>query len=143
LLIDVSGMLYGTTNGGGAGGLFGGTVFAVNPKNGKEPVVHSFPFCDEQGCPDGDEPTDSLIEVKGILYGTTYNGGANEFYAGTVFSLDPKTRMENVIYSFCAQQNCADGDEPVANLVNVKGVLYGTATGGGSHNLGVVFSLTR
>jgi uncharacterized repeat protein (TIGR03803 family) len=45
--------------------------------------------------------------VSGTLYGTTTFGGGNQL--GTVFALDRKTRVEKVLYSFCSQQNCADG----------------------------------
>jgi uncharacterized repeat protein (TIGR03803 family) len=140
-LIAVNGILYGTTNGGGADGLFGGAVFAVNPKNGSETVLHSFPYCTEEPCTDGDGPTNNLIAVKGTLYGTTLSGGANEPYGGTVFSIDLHTGAEKVLYSFCNQQNCMDGDEPWGSLVDYKNKLYGTASGGGAYNLGAVFSL--
>jgi uncharacterized repeat protein (TIGR03803 family) len=62
--------------------------------------------------------------VKGKLYGTTESVGANG--GGTVFSFDPNTGTETVLYSFCGQENYADGFVPGAGLLNVKGILYGT-----------------
>ena len=57
---------------------------------------------------------------------------------------------ETVLYSFCAQTNCADGANPHAGLVfDQKGNLYGTTYNGGVYNYnscyygcGVVFKLT-
>src|SRR5580704_18923614 len=60
-------------------------------------------------------------------------------------------RTETVLYSFCAQDNCIDGESPYAGLVlDQKGNLYGTTVSGGAHDdcgesntgCGVVFKLT-
>jgi uncharacterized repeat protein (TIGR03803 family) len=126
-LIDIKGVLYGTTEFGGASGE--GTVFSVNPTTGVETVVYSF-----GSGTDGAGPTANLIDVKGTLYGTTDNGGANG--GGTVFSLDPKTGAERVVYSFCSQQNCADGEQPYGAVIDVNGTLYGTTFTGGANNCG-------
>ncbi len=48
---------------------------------------------------------------------------------------------EKVLYSFCSQQNCADGKTPYASLIDVKGTLYGTTAYGGSYGAGTVFAL--
>src|SRR5262249_32268540 len=41
------------------------------------------------------------------------------------------------------QASCGDGDAPQASLLmDGLGALYGTASGGGPHNAGVVFKLT-
>jgi uncharacterized repeat protein (TIGR03803 family) len=46
------------------------------------------------------------------------------------------------LYSFCSL-NCADGEYPVAALVQVpNGNLYGTTYHGGSHGFGTVFEIT-
>jgi uncharacterized repeat protein (TIGR03803 family) len=48
-----------------------------------------------------------------------------------------------VLYSFCKQANCADGEEPVATLLmDQAGNLYGTTGAGGAQNDGTVFELT-
>ena len=135
-LIEVNGMLYGTTQRGGTGACFNGcgTVFAVNLKTSEEKVVYSF-----VGGNDGSEPWDSLINVKGLLYGTTSGGGA--YQRGTVFVLDPQTGSETVLYSFCNTQNCTDGENPEASLIDNNGTLYGTTGGGGAGGGGTVFAL--
>jgi uncharacterized repeat protein (TIGR03803 family) len=130
-LIDVNDTLYGTTSSGD--GYDGGTVFAFDLSTGTENVVYS--FCSQEKCADGYEPTANLIDVKGTLYGITDMGGNNgcEYGCVTVFSLDPDTGAEKVLYSFCSQQNCTDGSGPYASLVDVKGTLYGTTTDGGAN----------
>jgi uncharacterized repeat protein (TIGR03803 family) len=49
---------------------------------------------------------------------------------------------ENVLYSFCAANACADGSEPIAGLVfDSAGNLYGTTLKGGAYGYGSVFQL--
>ena len=57
-------------------------------------------------------PWPGLLAAGGKLYGTTWIGGANGH--GTVFSIDPATGAETVLYSFCGKQNCKDGSGPAA-----------------------------
>ncbi|MBV9062033.1 MAG: hypothetical protein JOY77_03775, partial [Alphaproteobacteria bacterium] len=120
-LVVWKGKLYGETELGGA--YQAGTVFSFDLKTGREKIVHS--FC-AQGCADGSYPDGGLTLAGGILYGTTPFGGAYD--KGTIFSVDPATGEETVLYSFCGQQGCADGDLPSGGLLNVNGTLYG-ATG--------------
>jgi len=95
---------------------------------------------------DGNSPVAGLIfDQAGNLYGTTTAGGAQGF--GTVFQLTPNQNggwTETVLYSFCSLTNCADGSEPVAELIfDQAGSLYGTTQVGGAHNnSGTVFQLT-
>lgn len=140
-LLAVNGILYGTTSGGGQyGGTICpsgcGTVFSLDPSTGVETVLYS--FChNKSSCADGAIPIAGLIDVNGVLYGTTLAGGTTGCSGdgcGTVFSLDPGTGAETVLYSFCTQTNCADGQWPHANLVAVKGKLYGTTLYGGPNN---------
>ena len=128
-LIDVKGTLYGTTGGGGCEGQYG-TVFAFDLNTGTETVLHRFA--------DGVYSLAGLIKVKGTLYGTTTGEGA-----GAVFSVDPTTGVENIIYSFCSQPNCTDGKDPSASLIDVNGKLYGTTKHGGNNDAGTVFAISR
>jgi hypothetical protein len=66
-----------------------------------------------------------------------------------VYSINPKTGAERVIYSFCSQTGCADGAIPQAGLLDVNGTLYGVTYEGGSGTCnsqyggcGTVFSIT-
>jgi uncharacterized repeat protein (TIGR03803 family) len=144
-VIDVDGFLYGTTDAGGDTGCFGGygcgTVFSVDPVNGTEAVLYA--FCSLQNCADGAQPFASLTDVDGTLYGTTYEGGGTGCGGsgcGTVFSVDPATGAETVVYAFSGGP---DGANPVANLIAVKGKLYGTTEGGGAYGYGTVFELGK
>jgi uncharacterized repeat protein (TIGR03803 family) len=131
-VIDVTGTLYGTGETGGSYG--GGTVFSVDPNTGAETILHSFGLGS-----DGLYPGASLVDVKGTLYGTTYIGGSGG--GGVVFSVNASTGAETVVYPFCSQQNCTDGNYPAASLIAVKRMLYGTTADGGSSNDGTVFSV--
>lgn len=139
-LISVKGMLYGTTGNGGTkcplkGGC--GTVFSVTT-TGTEGLIYSF-----AGGYDGATPTSDLINVNGVLYGTTLNGGGSSpgctNGCGTLFNVTT-TGTEKVLYSFIDDR---DGLHPDASLLNVNGTLYGTASIGGKHGCcGTVFAFT-
>jgi uncharacterized repeat protein (TIGR03803 family) len=86
-----------------------------------EHVLYS--FCSQTNCADGANPAAGLIfDQNGDLYGTTASGGAKsscppvEDGCGVVFKLAPKGK-ETVLYTFCAQANCADGANPTAGRV--------------------------
>ena len=147
-LLPVHGALYGTTTEGGAFG--SGTVFVVTT-DGKATILHSFSNLYRN---DGNLPRAGLIDLKGTLYGTTYSGGACD--VGTVFSITT-TGVETVLHSFFAGYICRgkiDGAVPLASLINVNGLLYGTTEYGGGHpkscpnggsfikGCGTVFSIT-
>ncbi len=145
-LIAVNGTLYGTTGNGGANCATCGTVFALNPSTGAEKVLYS--FCSKQNCADGQAPYASLINVDGSLFGATAGGGNDNktcflTSCGTIFAIDPNTGAERTVYAFCRQPNCTDGATPVAGLIDVKGVLYGTTENGGAscQYCGTVFAL--
>lgn len=124
--------LYGTTQQGGTYG--GGEVFSIDPTTGTESAVHAFGATNSG---DGSWPHSGLVAIKGNLYGTTQQGGT--YGAGTVYSLNPKTGAESVVYAF--QNNGADGVYPQADLINLNGTLYGTTPTGGAYGDGTVFSI--
>jgi uncharacterized repeat protein (TIGR03803 family) len=143
-VIDVNGTLYGTTLVGGGNGCdsYGcGTVFALDPSSGALTVLHT--FAGQSG--DGATPAGGLINVNGTLYGTTEEGGGNNYCpnssydgCGTVFSIDPTSGTEKVVHSF--KDNNQDGQNPLAGLIEVKGKLYGTIEYGGAYGYGTVFA---
>jgi len=128
-LLDVDGELYGTTTFGGSGPSGGnGTVFEVST-SGSEQVLYRF-----QGGSDGQYPYAGLISVGGELYGTTEFGGGPTGGGGTVFAIST-SGAERVVYAFKDQP---DGAYPLAGLIAVHGMLYGTTAGGGNLD-GTVF----
>ena len=149
-LIELKGTLYGTTSQGGydfpCGYALGyascGTVFSITP-SGKEKVLNNF------NGSDGAVPVASLVKVKGTFYGTTSGGGSDfscyssNHGCGTVFSITPNG-SEKVLHSFGGG---ADGYDPEASLIEVKGTFYGTTLVGpsrcdGVEECGTVFSIT-
>ncbi len=86
-LTNVNGTLYGTTGNGGNTNINQcpspsayGTVFTLST-SGAETLLHTF----LNNSSDGGNPDAALVDVNGILYGTTENGGA--YGGGTVFSI--------------------------------------------------------
>jgi uncharacterized repeat protein (TIGR03803 family) len=148
LVLDPSGVLYGTTSLGGANG----SVFALAPPAGgatkwTETTLYAF-----QGGKDGRDPIGGLTEDSaGNLYGTTFYGGIGSLCAsgqgcGTVFMLTPPAAgqtawTETLLYAFSGG---AEGAYPYGGLLLGKaGLLFGTTVGGGdARGDGVVFSLT-
>jgi uncharacterized repeat protein (TIGR03803 family) len=88
------------------------------------------------GTADGANVPAGLLKVGGMLYGSTYGGGANGL--GTIFSLTPGG-VETVVYSF---KGGSDAANPWATLINVGGTLYGTSSGGGPDGAGTIFKIT-
>lgn len=136
-LLNMDGTLYGTTSQGGADGcnsssLNCGTVYEITT-TGKEQVLHRF-----AGSPhDGGEPNARLLNVGGLLYGTTTWGGAHG--GGTVFTITAAGN-ERVLHSFGARH---DGYAPLASLADAKNMLYGTTSSGGNdRDAGTVFGLS-
>jgi uncharacterized protein (TIGR03437 family) len=96
--------------------------------------------------PDGSDPSGLVIGSNGVLYGVTQSGGSKN--NGTVFSLTPPKSTggpwtESLLHNFTGG---SDGGSPSGLAIGNGGVLYGTATYGGSYQspsgCGVVFSLT-
>lgn len=141
LLVDGAGNLYGTTSVGGAHD--GGTVFKLDTTN-HETVLYSFCSVGGVNCTDGWIPNGLIEDGAGNLYGTTTYGGNNAFNpngGGTAFKLD-STGQLTVLYNFCSESNCADGNTPYAGLIeDGAGNLYGTTGGGGASSEGAVFKL--
>ncbi|HEX3819956.1 MAG TPA: choice-of-anchor tandem repeat GloVer-containing protein [Candidatus Sulfotelmatobacter sp.] len=89
----------------------------------------------------GNGPFAPLIQGSdGNFYGTTCCGGATGY--GVVFQVNSVGTL-NVLYNFCSQANCADGESPWGGLVQAQdGSFYGTTLYGGANNCGTVFNLT-
>ena len=154
LILGPDGGLYGTTLGGGTGGGFGsgfGTVFQIT-SSGVLTTLHSF-----QGS-DGADPLSLVLGTDGNFYGTTSLGGMgghiclrNKKYVlnyGTAFKMTPSGSL-TTLYSFCSRNNCPDGSQPEAGLVEGSdGNFYGTTAYGGTGqkpcggDCGTVFKIT-
>ena len=152
LVLAASGDLYGTTYYGGAtpGPYGSGTVFKITP-SGTLTTLYS--FCAQTNCADGEGPRAALVQVtKGDFYGTTEYGGINGPCAlassapgcGTVFKITPSGTL-TMLYSFCAQSGCSDGQSPNGLVQDTNGNLYGTTGAGGAGaapDSGTIFKIT-
>jgi uncharacterized repeat protein (TIGR03803 family) len=138
-LTDVDGVLYGTTSEGGSEANCGGAttgcgvVFSVDPGAGAESVLYKF----QNNGADGIAPSAGLIDLQGMLYGTTASGGGHGL--GTVYAVNPGTGAESVLHSF--RNNGLDGENPSGDLLRRGNKLYGNALGGGTQDWGAVFKI--
>ncbi|HXM40528.1 MAG TPA: choice-of-anchor tandem repeat GloVer-containing protein [Bryobacteraceae bacterium] len=132
VILDSAGNLYGTTFGGGPGGVYGaGVVFKLDT-SGNETVLYGFTNGAGGGWPSAGVTRDSA----GNLYGTTTEGGPTSL--GVVYQVGT-TGNETVLYNFAEG---TDGYSPAAGVIrNSAGELYGTTLNGGPANAGVVFSV--
>jgi uncharacterized repeat protein (TIGR03803 family) len=77
-------------------------MFAILPAHARQfRVIHTF-----AGAPDGAGPNCLIQDANGVLYGTTYSGGAYGY--GTIFKINA-VGQETILYSF---QGGADGGGP-------------------------------
>jgi uncharacterized repeat protein (TIGR03803 family) len=139
------GVLYGTTDGGGANN--DGTVFQLTPPAvaggaWTETILHEFADSD------GAFPLTGLIfDPAGNIYGTTFQGGdstACRNGCGVVFELTPPASTgagwtETTMHSFQAGK---DGATPNGGLIRAKnGELFGITTSGGANGQGTLFGI--
>lgn len=134
-LIQASdGLVYGPTFAGGAANL--GTLFRLKADGSEYQVLRSF-----TGAPaDGASPGGPLLEASdGMLYGTTFEGGANDL--GTLFRLKKDGSAYSVLISFSA---AAPGPQrPAGKLVEgPDGRIYGASPYGGNTG-GTVFAVNK
>jgi len=137
VILDESGNVYGATPAGGPTGT--GTIFQIAPSGGD----WVFTLLHDSGS------AGLVFDTKGNLYGAI---GPGKYQAGAVGELSPGPDgwTYTVLYSFCSQPQCSDGDSPEAPLLfDAAGNLYGTASSGGdfefcvadTYGCGVAFQL--
>jgi uncharacterized repeat protein (TIGR03803 family) len=130
-LAELNGVLYGTTYSGGKRACSGGCGVVYKIELGRERLIYAF-----KGGTDGAHPKGTLYAGNGVLYGTTYDGGADA--EGTFFAVTP-SGQENVLHNFSGGAD--DGAEPVGSMAAVSGALYGVTEKGGEFNAGTIFHM--
>jgi uncharacterized repeat protein (TIGR03803 family) len=141
------GNFYGTTS---------YTIFKLTPQ-GNLTTLYA---CTQSSCSVGAFAAGLIQAEDGNFYGTSQSGGNANCPGGSPDDPEPEYvtcgtvyRMTSsgtvtVLYSFCAQANCADGIYPNALVQGSDGLLYGTTSAGGLtgfdglNDPGVIFSLS-
>ncbi len=132
--LDSHGNLYGTADGGGSA-KNAGTIWELPAGANTLTTLGVFTGTNGGG-PEGG----ATLDGSGNLFGTTYDGGSDNI--GTVWELAAGASAITLLGSFTGG-GTVTGRSPTAGLtLDNYGNLYGTASGGGSGNAGVVFSLS-
>ena len=146
------GNFYGTTTFGGTGAFDTGslcsdngcgTVYQLTPA-GQLKVLHV--FCNQSYCPDGALPGNLTLGSDGNLYGAASGGyvynGCSGSYCGILFKVT-RSGTYTVLYAFCSQLHCPDGDVPFgAPVQGSDGDFYGMTSAGGANGQGTIFKIT-
>lgn len=128
LIMGTDDYLYGVTPFGGS--YDRGVLFKMQPDGTNFQVLYEFNNAQ------GSNPMSNLLWYNEKLYGTASAGGTYD--KGVVFSINP----DGTGYTNLLECNGIVSANPYGGLtVDENGVLYGTTTAGGEHNLGVIFSL--
>jgi uncharacterized repeat protein (TIGR03803 family) len=128
------GRLYGTTEYGGSDGA--GVLYQLDG-NRCETVLYTFDLFTANGY---GQPTGNVIrDSAGNFYGTTFIGQADVGYGfGVVYKVNTSGHA-TVLHNFT---NGTDGGNPYGGVIlDAKGNVYGTASGGGASGDGVVFKI--
>ncbi len=126
-----------------------GVTFVARSEAGSITQLFGFPCPKTQFgiCPDGYSPNVLIQASDGDFYGaaqfTTF--GTSNSHGGTLFKLTPSGSFQ-LLFTFAPDGagNYVDGDNPAVALVEGNdGLLYGTCFGGGAHNSGVLFRISK
>ncbi len=130
-------VIYGVTAAGGSSA--NGTVFEVFKSRGswREKVLYNF-----MGFPDGATPLGMHLDrTTTTIYGTTKLGGNQGAGDGTVFELakSGSSWNETILQNFGYNSGNFPWSRPIEDAK--AGILYGTASSGGTDNGGVAYAV--
>ena len=132
LIQATDGNLYGMATAGGTSATNdNGVLFKFNPQNSTFTKLF-----DLDGATTGSTPCGALLQATdGMLYGMTYQGGANNM--GVLFQFNPANNSLTVKVTF---DGTTKGQNPYGSLIQATdGKLYGMTKYGGLNEYGVVF----
>ena len=140
LVLGSDGNFYGTTGFGGTNDA--GTIFKVS-SSGAFSTLYSFSASNLNDYNYFGLNSPLIFDHQGNLYGTTYDGGAND--NGIVYELSALGTF-TTLHTFSTEDSSyanTDGANPIAALVlGSDGNLYGTAQDGGTNGNGTVFEVS-
>lgn len=124
-------ILYGLTSRGLSGS---GTISKYEASTNTLSSVYNFSN-------DGRAPWNNLVQAtNGKIYGITSFGGNND--RGVIYSFDPSTSIFNKVKDIGYIGDVEGGFLATGGLIQGNdGKLYGMTQGGGSNNMGVIYSL--
>ena len=127
----VNKLLYGTASQGGASG--DGVLFSFDPSTNKDSTVINF-----SGLPNGSYPENNVLfnPLDSLLYGLTYNGGANG--EGVIYSYNPKNGQDSIRVMLDGTKGSYSSGTFIYNPND--SLLYAMASQGGTYGQGTLFS---
>lgn len=130
LVQTADGKLWGVTARGGSYG--DGTIFSFDTS--KKTIAWEYEF---NGSSDGKVPMGNfIIDSKGLLYGTTFQGGANN--SGIIYSFNPSTKVFSKLGDF---KDTVSGSNPTGQLnLTKQGIIIGLTNYGGKYQGGTIFN---
>ncbi|MEO8613729.1 MAG: choice-of-anchor tandem repeat GloVer-containing protein [Luteolibacter sp.] len=141
LCVDANGMVWGTTEKGGAFNVAlnnksqSGTIFKYDPTLGTFTTIFNFASAT------GESPKGGLTQMSdGFIWGTTSNGSSGST-AGTVFKINPATNAVTIVYNFNPATS-SNGLYPECGLAEGPGgFVWGITKAGGANSSGVLFKI--
>jgi uncharacterized repeat protein (TIGR03803 family) len=132
-LLVAGGMLYGTASAGGSSN--DGTIFMLDTAGSNFSTLYTFTNGE-----DGAAPAAGLLLAGSTLYGTTAGTSSGSSF-GTMFMMNTNGSAFGLLHRFSApiSNTNSDGILPSGPLILLEGLVYGTATDGGSHGTGTLF----
>ena len=127
-LIELNGLLWGTTSYGGPGGQ--STIFTINLTSNAFTTEYVF-----DSAVDGVEARGLNLASDGKFYGITFTGGASG--GGVIFSYESSSATFTPLYPLNSN---TDGENCENPLLEDSGVLYGACSAGATNALGSIFS---
>lgn len=124
-LVNLSGTLYGVCR--STGSLTYGAIFKYVISTNTYTKVYDFDNTN------GAIPECTLLNVGGILYGTTTTDTTTK---GVIFSFNPTGNVYTKLATFSGTGN---GSAPIGNLIQIGNRLYGYTSTGGANNSGCLF----
>ncbi len=121
-LVEDGTFIYGMTEYGGIHN--SGGIYRVKPDGTDFLKLHDF---DWDNITNGSRPQGGLTLVGSILYGMTTEGGANN--DGCIFKINTDGSGFTILHNF---EYATSGKSPKGTLTYYGGMLYGTATEGGT-----------